>query len=277
MVHEAEMCESNGGVNSFITLTYRDKEVATPEQRLNKYHIRDDWSLEKRHFQLFMKRLRKERPDRSIKYYHCGEYGQRCKHGIDLSLVKCPLCNVGRPHYHAILFNCGFDDLEAYAEQNGRVRYTSKELESIWRHGFVDVGKVTVQSAAYCARYIMKKVNGEGAKEHYESVDLHGEVVDLLPEYSTMSNGIGASWYEKFKGDVYPSDEVPVVGKGVMRGVPRFYDEKLRAEDEVLYDEVKARRLQHKEENPEEYEGARLESKYRVKKAQISTLNRSLG
>ena len=191
-------------------------------------------------------------------------------------MVKCPLCNVGRPHYHAILFNCSFDDLEPYSQQNGRIRYTSEKLESIWRYGFVDVGRVTVQSAAYCARYIMKKVNGANAKEHYESVDLHGEVVDLQPEYSTMSNGIGAAWYAKYKDDVFPSDEVPVEGKGVMRGVPRFYDEKLRAEDEDMYEEVKAKRLKYKEDHPEEFEGSRLESKFRVKKAQISTLARNL-
>ena len=90
--HEATMHEFNGG-NCFITLTYRDEDMP------------DDWSVHKSHFQMFMKRLRHEFSQK-IKYYGVGEYGRICKHGIDLNRVKCPLCNVGRPHYHACLFNC---------------------------------------------------------------------------------------------------------------------------------------------------------------------------
>ena len=101
IVHESSLHELNGG-NCFVTLTYDDENVP------------DDWSLDKSHFQLFMKRLRKwvfspsglgRRPEydddgnlvNGVRFFHCGEYGNMCKHGINLELVGCPLCNVGRP------------------------------------------------------------------------------------------------------------------------------------------------------------------------------------
>lgn len=266
MVHEASMCEHDNG-SVFVTLTYEDA------------HLPCDWSLDKTHFQKFMKRLRKARPNQKIKYYHCGEYGNRCRHGYMLDEMDCPhACSVGRPHYHACVFNCGFGDRVAYGSTNERVRYTSPELERIWGKGFVDVGDVTIESAGYVARYVTKKVTGSIAEEHYRSVDENGQIHQLEPEYSTMSNGLGRDWYEKFKDDVFPSGEVPVPGsKGrVYRQVPRYYDEKLRVEDEGLYNRIKAERKRFAMENPAEFEPQRLESKFRVKKAQISTLRRHI-
>ena len=294
MAHEASLYSGARG-SVFITLTYRDKAVATPEQLAKGYHIRDDWSLDKApnpnpenlssHFQKFMKRLRKSDPRKkaeegersdAIRYFQCGEYGSKCKHGFDLEKQTCPLCNVGRPHHHAILFNKSFGDLEQYAVQNGVVRMTSPELASHWRYGFVDVGEVTMQSAAYVARYCMKKITGVQAEEHYRSVDIHGEVTDLEPEYATMSNGIGRDWYEKYKTDVFPSDEVPVPGQGVYKKVPRYYDEVLREEDPKTFEEIKARREAFMAENGAEYTPERLYEKYQVKKAQTNQLKRTL-
>ena len=287
ITHECSLYEDSGG-NSFVTLTYRNKETCTREQLANGFHIRDDWSLdepkkdefgkqvESSHFQKFMKRLRKSRPGAKLKYYHCGEYGNICRHGIDLDAVKCPLCNVGRPHYHAILFNCSFNDLEAYATQNGVTRYTSPELEDIWKYGYVDVGKVTFQSAAYTARYIMKKINGDQAEEHYQNITELGEIQPLVHEYSSMSNGIGLEWFKKYKDDMFPSDEVPVVGQGVIKKVPRYYTDRMAEENEAIVEEVKRLRQVFRKENAEEYTPERLISKYKVKKAQVSLLGRTL-
>ena len=155
-VHESTMPEHIRG-NKFVTLTYRPLEECTKEQKEGGKYIQDRWSLEKSHFQKFMKRLRKSRTGDKIKFFQAGEYGRICKHGIDLEKVKCPLCKHGRPHHHALLFNVEFPDLEIYSTKDGVNRYTSKELEKIWGYGFVDVGEVTFQSAAYTARYILKK------------------------------------------------------------------------------------------------------------------------
>lgn len=277
ITHECSLYESQLG-NSFITLTYRDPIECTEQQLKRREFIPPDWSLQKSHFQKFMKRLRKEKAkafrDKGVnespvtKYYHCGEYGSHCIHGIDLSKVKCPLCNVGRPHYHAILINHSFDDLEPYATQDGVTRYTSPELERLWGYGFVDVGDVTYQSAAYVAGYIMKKINGVNKEEHYERITEHGEILKLQEEYSTMSNGIGKDFYNKYKGDFFPSDETPILGENkVVKKVPRYYEELYKETNPEEYEEIKQKRLDYRLENAEEYTSDRLMSKYKIHKA----------
>ena len=127
-VHEAKMYEDN----CFITLTYRDKYDCSTKQLEKGYHVPDDWSLHKSHFQKFMKRLRNYFPNQEIRYFCAGEYGRNCKHNVNLEVDECGLCHTGRPHYHVCLFNCSFPDLEAYQSDGGVMRYTSPLLEKIW-------------------------------------------------------------------------------------------------------------------------------------------------
>lgn len=244
IVHEAQMHDEN----SFITLTYSDENLPP------------DGSLVKSHFQKFMKRLRKKFEPRRIRYYQCGEYGDQ----------------LGRPHYHAILFGLDFEDKQLLGEENGESLYTSPMLTQVWGLGFTTVGAVTFESAAYVARYAMKKVTGHKAEDHYLRCDENGVAYWLEPEYATMSRrpGIGREWYEKYKSDVFPSDEVPVPGRGVHKGVPRYYETLLKDEDEITWEDVKRRRKAYREENPDEYQPGRLMDKYKVKKAQISKLRR---
>jgi hypothetical protein len=278
IVHEASLHELDGG-NCFITLTYRDELECTDEQLRDGLHVPVDWSLHKSHFQKFMKRLRKRFAPQKIRFFHAGEYGDTCEHGLSVtSGGGCPLCNVGRPHYHACLFNCTFPDLEAYGSSNGELRYTSKMLEDIWGYGFVDVGELNFATAAYTARYIMKKVTGQRADDHYMKIDLDGVARWVEPEYVTMSRnpGIGKEWYDKYKDDVFPSDEVPVPGSGVFKKVPRYYETILKEEDPISLEEIKAIRKKFYEENESEYSPQRLMDKYKVKKAQVEMLRRKL-
>lgn len=271
LVHESSLHTRN----SFVSLTYRDRLAATRDQVEANQVIPEDWSLNVEHFQKFMKRLRKARKGARIKYYHCGEYGSICEHGIDLDLSPCTFCKVGRPHYHAILLGCGFDDKEPYKEKDGRTYYMSPELEKLWGYGNVDVGEVNFETCAYTARYIMKKVTGEPATEHYRKIDTAtGQSIKLQPEYSTMSNGIGKTWYERYKSDCWPSDEVPLPGVGVIKKVPRYYEERLKNENEQLHAEVKLLRQKYRKENAAEYTAERLMDKYKVKKAQTGQLVR---
>lgn len=277
IVHESEMHADDHG-NSFVTLTYRDPEECTEEQYNEGYYVPNDWSLNKKHFQDFMKRLRFHYGQK-IRFFHCGEYGNRCKHGLDLDVVSCPLCNVGRPHYHACLFNVTFDDLESYGTApDGSLRYTSPKLESIWKYGFVDVGEVNYQTANYVARYILKKVNGAKSADHYLSCDMDGEITFLDREYVTMSRrpGIGKDWYEKYKDDVFPSDEVPVPGCGVYKKVPRYYEEIFKCTDVLSYEEIKRLRQVYRRSHAEEFTPEKLMSKYLIKKKQVETLKRSV-
>ena len=275
IVHESGLYQHNGG-NSFVTLTYRSHAECTLEQLRKGYHIPDDWSLHKKHFQDFMKRLRKAYPGRTIRYFMCGEYGDTCKHGLNLSDVGCPLCNVGRPHYHAALFNIDFDDAVSYAQSNGDLRFTSEKLEKIWRYGFVDIGEVNFDSAAYIAGYIMKKVTGLKAQDHYYQCDLDGELTYITPEFCLMSRkpGIGRDWYEHYESDFFPSDENPVPGKGVFNSVPRYYQEIYKGKDPASFEEIKKLREEFKKAHPDHFSPERLMAEYKCTKANRELFSR---
>lgn len=200
-MHEAQLHEEN----SFLTLTYDDE------------HLPSDGSLCLQDFQKFMKRLRKSEREKKIRFFHCGEYGE----------------NFGRPHYHALLFGYSSPDRKFFSERGGNKVYSSDKLSRLWPFGYVVEGDVTFESAAYVARYVMKKVTGELAEAHYGS---------RKPEYTTMSRrpGIGTRWFEKFKADVYPRDRVIV--RGSSSRPPRFYDGLLGREDPSTLALLKIRR-----------------------------------
>ena len=249
-VHEAQMHESN----SFITLTY-DEE-----------HLPSDGSLDKSHFQKFMKRLRKRLCGRKISFFHCGEYG-------DDNL---------RPHYHACIFGHDFPDKELWSTRNDVDIYTSDILSKLWPFGFSTVGDVTFESAAYVARYTMKKVTFSDAspdslENPYSRIDPStGELIQVQPEYATMSRrpAIGKSWFEKYGSDVFPHDHV--VLDGVKHPVPTFYDREYEKEDGIAYDYIKFGRemsaIYHADENTYE----RLVAREKVKYDQLGLLKRDI-
>ena len=58
IVHESSLYEYSGG-NCFVTLTYRDRSECSDSQLADGFFIPSDWSLHRKHFVDFMKRLRK--------------------------------------------------------------------------------------------------------------------------------------------------------------------------------------------------------------------------
>lgn len=246
-MHEAALHEDN----SFLTLTYDDA------------HLPSDGSLQLRDFQLFMKRLRKSVAPKRVRFYHCGEYGEA----------------LGRPHYHALLFGYSSPDRKFFSSRGGNSVYTSDSMSKMWPYGFSVEGDVTFDSAAYVARYVMKKVTGERSAAHYQG---------RKPEYTTMSRrpGIGKVWFDRFKGDVYPLDRVVV--NGAITRPPRFYDNQLAKIDRSTMELIKIQR----EKNSVRYvidtdssgkmlrvvdtDGRRLLIREEVKKAEISSLKRPL-
>lgn len=253
-MHEASLYSRN----CFITLTYSDENLPA------------DRSLHYEDFQKFMKRLRKEVKGidvdafgkRPIRYYMAGEYGE----------------NFGRPHFHACIFNFDFDDKKLWKTTgSGSKIYRSEALERLWPFGYSSVGDVTFESAAYVARYIMKKVTGQAAEGHYEEVcKVTGEITNRKPEFNKMSlkPGIGQGWFDKFKDDVYPHDYVVVRGKKTKP--PRFYDKKFKAEYPIEFDMIEFQRFQKSRENPEENFDDRLLVREQVVAARLALLKRSL-
>lgn len=158
----------------------------------------------------------------------CGEYGDK----------------LSRPHYHCILF--GFDflaDRKKISNKRGNILYSSPTLDKLWGHGFASIGTVTFQSAAYCARYSMKKITGKKAEDHYTRVIPEtGEIIKLRPEYNKMSlnPAIGKGFFEAYSDDIYPDDFCLIEGKKVRS--PRYYDRLLEQTNPELLERVKTNR-----------------------------------
>lgn len=251
-VHESQMHDAN----CFITLTYGDTI--------------DSWSLVYRDFQLFMKRLRKEKGD-GIRFFMCGEYGE----------------NNGRPHFHACLFGCEFADRQFFKRSAaGSDVYTSETLSRLWKHGHASVGDVTYKSAAYIARYAMKsQVSGEltsrkSVCEYYVDAET-GECWPFVPEFNRMSNGggkskkggLGQSWFEKFRADC-GHDYVVIAGKQMK--VPKYYDELLLRVDAEQLIHFKVARIRSADSRKDDNTFERLKVKELVAQARLGVHSRSL-
>ena len=189
--------------NAFTTLTYNNTKLPND----GSLGQPSTGSLVPRDLQLFMKRLRKEfGPD--IKFFACGEYGPSTQ----------------RPHYHICFFNFYPPDPVLHSERDNNKMYTSKILEQIWGMGFTLTGAVTFQSAAYVARYIIKKINGPNSDAHYETIDTRtGQILKRIPEFTRQSNGIGKKYLKQYTTDIYNFDHVILPGGKKVRA-PRYYD-----------------------------------------------------
>lgn len=149
-------------------------------------------------------------------------------------------------------------------------------MEKLWEFGYSAVGDVTLESAAYVARYIFKKFNGKLAEDHYRCIDnLTGEVLKLQPEYTTMSRrpGIGKSWFEKYEKDVFPKDFVTY--KGFKFKTPAYYDKLYdQVEPEKMLD-IKEKRLDKLLQNADNYTDERLKTRETVQRLRCKKLTRS--
>lgn len=236
--------------SSFLTLTY------APE------HLPSGGTLQKSDFQKFMKRLRKALDGRRVSYYMCGEYGSKGD----------------RPHYHCILFGEDFlFDRVAISRKRGVTLYRSPTLDRLWGLGFASIGSVTFQSAAYVARYCLKKITGDAAEEHYARVNTEtGEIYSVVPEFNQMSlkPGIGRGWFEAYSEDVYPDDFCIVEGRKVRS--PRYYDRLLEKSNPGLLEKVKKARKAKAKELKADQSPERLKVRERVLESKVSKLTRSV-
>lgn len=210
--------------NYFLTLTYDDAhlnfashfDVETGELDTRPVLVKKD-------FQDFMKRLRtgfeRNYCCTNVRFYACGEYG-------DLT---------ARPHYHVILFNAPFQDLR-YSPRFSKEEcalFESQFLMDTWGKGHCVVGDVTWESAAYTARYIMKKQIGKSKKLRDEFMVQLSDFDELfidgwLDEFVLMSRkpGIARNYYDKHRDEIYQNDELFVKQHGKVMSVkpPAYYD-----------------------------------------------------
>lgn len=240
-MHEASLYDQN----CFVTLTYNNESV--PFRHNLKYAD----------FQRFLRSLRK-RTGRKIRFFACGEYGEQ----------------TWRPHFHALLFGYDFPDKKPIRLLDAECDlFTSKFCEDIWNKGEVRLGAVTFESAAYVARYCMKKITGPNATAHYARIDEHG-MYSITPEFAHMSlkPGIGAPWLAKFQSDVYPRDYVVVNGKEVKP--PKYYDRLM--EEGLEMDFVRFDRMCKADAYASDNTNERLADREKVAVARLNLKSRNL-
>lgn len=216
--HEASLYDHN----CFLTLTYSDD------------YLPEDGSLEPTDLQKFIKRLRRARDrgcvalrsDRAygLRYIACGEYGERG----------------GRPHYHVLLFNCGFDD----TIKVGKDLLESELLKSLWGFGQHRLGDLTPASANYVAQYTLKKQGNRPVCNE------DGVVIERPFLRTSLKPAIGTRWLIKNKRDLTHGF---LVNDGKKGGIPRSYKKQLRTLDPDLaeFSEYNAGKYRRPEDNLE--------------------------
>lgn len=139
----------------FFTLTYADEHLPV---------LQNGSTLQKRHVQLWLKRLRARIYPSVLRYVLCGEYGPRS----------------GRPHYHSIVWS----DVDV-----------STLAVECWPYGFVSVSVANEQRMQYVMGYTVKKLTkssdprllpGQSPEFVLRSQGIGRDFVDLVPESAAM-------------------------------------------------------------------------------------------
>lgn len=235
-----------------LTLTYDNK------------HLPPDLNLHYRHFQLFMKKLRRRNPHKKIKFYVAGEYGQLHS----------------RPHWHAIIFGHDFDDKLYYKKSKiGTKLFKSRTANRLWNQGDVILGQVDHETAGYIARYICTKKTGKHAfsdKKNEAIIDPDtAELHIRRKEFNCMSrnNGIARQWLEKYHKDVINGT---VIVRGKQRNAPRYYDNFIKKIDPKAYQKFKDERIKKAKAQKWDNTAKRLLTKEQVTLAAIKSITREL-
>lgn len=169
------------------TLTYSDEHVPV--------------SLDKRHLQLWVKKLRKL-SDKRIRYFGCGEYGER----------------FGRPHYHVIIFGLNASS-SAIADAWRTNRDPNDPNDFGEPLGITYTDNLSPQAISYVTGYTVKKQGWRISKQERMDPET-GELYIWQPPFQLMSRrpGLGAT-ARKY----YQSWALYAVQDGSKLSVPRFY------------------------------------------------------
>jgi len=264
-VHEAKTHSSN----DFITLTY------------NNDHLPSDHGLHHLHFQKFIRKLRNRVNDdkkkfldnkelnpeyTEIRYYMCGEYGKATEEND----------YIARPHFHAILFGYQYQDRKPHVVRRGHQTYLSELLSQDWGKGFIETSDVTFKSAAYVARYIIKKQKKDSENLTIFSPETGAITGQRIPEYTHMSlkPGIGQKYYYDNIMDIFPGDFV-MIEAGRKLEVPKYYKESLKREHPILAEKLRLARVARAKESKDNTPG-RLQTRQYIQQLKIDKLKREI-
>lgn len=223
-----------------VTLTYDRFKRDDRGNRIGNEELPVDSTLtvNKRHIQLFIKRLRKKFGS-GIKYLCGAEYGSRTH----------------RAHYHLILFGVDFPDRHYYKKsKRGNTIYMSSTLTSLWGHGICTVDSVTIKPsiAAYCTKYCAKTRSSDTFMLTSQHIGYDGLIRDfnglfyiieghrypiprfvwehyIMSRYSSIYPDIDYHYVNR-RRDISDFDEDPAYDSGVVR---RFLYRAVRDQDFV--------------------------------------------
>lgn len=234
MLHELESHDNS----IFLTLTYDDDNL--PKNK----------SLDKEELKKFFKRLRYHLKDRKIKYFACGEYGEKSK------MLRNGYITVGeRPHYHTIIFGMSLDieDKMLIIDNWNHCDWTN---EKIYNNSF---GLAEADSIRYVAQYIDKKYTGDLAVEEYDDKERE-------PVFKICSNGIGKN--HVINNCEQYVDNLFMTVNGVKMSFPRYYCNILgltRSQKESIKNKVKEKEI----DLVEDYSSKRLDRDQAYKKLTV--------
>ena len=172
---------------SFITLTYNNEH--------------NDGRLHKKHFQKFIKRVRKHLYPKKVRYIGVGEYGARGK----------------RPHYHLLLFGHNFAKQLFYVK-DGIKYYRSFELEKLWTSGYSLLTEYDDATAIYLTKYMQKSLIKYLNKNHIPKESYPFMLQSRKP-------AIGYRYIENLTFDDIKDDKIYINGHYIK--YPRIFLDKL--------------------------------------------------
>lgn len=200
----------------FVTLTYDNDHV--PICKSDELGAPVGFTLCKKDCQDFMKRLRERFVGVKCRFYLSGEYG--------------PITQ--RPHYHAIIFGIGLEDVKDLNKHGtnelGDTYYISEWFNDIWQNGFVVIAPVSWKTCAYVSRYVMKKVNNQNV--------LLNDFFEREPEFALMSRrpGLGSCYYDLHPDCLdYANINLTTPDGGLKLQIPKYYLTKLSLTDPEKY------------------------------------------
>lgn len=232
--------------NYFVTLTYNEESVPRGNFLYSDGRLEENQTnLRKSDVQAFLKRLlercRQKYNHVGIRRFVCGEYG---------SLTD-------RAHYHMILFNMPdlSSELTFYRQRDGIKLYTSSSIDAAWRSkngtslGIHTVGEVNYMSAAYCARYCVKKLTEptKVTRELSERIVDYEDIGIRQPEFIMPSRapGIARPFYDQHRDEIYEFDKLVFKireNSSVMQKPPKYFDYLYDLEEPENMDEIKLSR-----------------------------------
>lgn len=208
----------------FITLTYSDEHLSTPEL----FH--PDWAQ-------FIKNFRQKfcqtqfckisdrggknhgktysKTHKKIKQVMCGEYGD----------------TFGRKHFHGIIFNHSFDDVSFTGEysKKGNPIHTSQKLAETWGKGRVQLERVTFDLALYVGSYVTDGLDDESDGDHKKK------------QYGRFGRGIGLSWIKKYWRDALSAGRIQLIDRDFP--IPRYFLKKIQEDHPTAYEKYRTANL----------------------------------